>query len=316
MGYLFSWLSLSKSAAEHGLDFCEILIILAGLVLTLGAIGEYAKEHHKLPLSLRCPMWVFILMVVGGLIGEFVGDAGVFLFSGTLQTISDEEVAKLTKKANEADERSKKLEQSNRQLAIVQSGLDMRLEAERQKTARFQKEANDARLALENRVRTQGPRYSLLRIAAPKLAREMSKFAGQRAALIICGIYRKERETLETWGELANILGPETIKGVRGANWKMVRGDPIWDKCFLSMQGIAVMVSPESPKSTRDAAEALSKGLRNALPPYNNNPVVVKPWLMRQMIEQGVNVDKDDPARLATEDPNLIVVFIGEHPPQ
>ncbi len=212
-------------------------------------------------------------------------------------------------RAGKALDQAKLFEASNKQL-----GID--LELEKQKTARFQKEADEARLTLENRVRTQGPRYFLLRGAAPKLARELNRFHGRRAALLICGMYKAERETLETWGSLANILGPDAANGVNGADWKMVRGNPIWDKCALSMQGIAVMVSSESPKATRDAAEALSLWIASVLPPYNKNPAVLDPAWIRQIMARGVGLDKDDPQRLAIENPDTIVVFIGEHPPQ
>jgi|SRR5665213_3547874 len=102
MGYLFSWISLSKSVAESGLDDSEILIIVAGLLLTLGAIGEYLEDHKKFPGWFEWPKLVFILMVVVGLVGEFFGDAGVFVFSGALQSISDTEVANLNKEAGAA----------------------------------------------------------------------------------------------------------------------------------------------------------------------------------------------------------------------
>ena len=302
------WSSLSKSAIENALDWSEIIILVSGMLLAFGAIGEYLEEHTRLPRWMRWPKIFFILIVVISLVGEFLGDAGVYVFSGRLQSISDAELVDVRRKANDAGERAGKIESANKQLAID-------LEHEKQNTARFQKEADVARLALETRVRTQGPRYFLLRSAASKLARELSRFAGQRAALLVCGMYRTDRETLETWGALASILGPDTVEGVKGADWKMTRGNPLWDECHLSMQGIAVTVSSESPKTTRDAAEALSRALRRALPRYNNNPAIVDPTWERHRISI-VHVDKDDPARLVIEDPSLIVVFIGEHPPQ
>jgi hypothetical protein len=48
------------------------------------------------------PEIVFIAMVVIGLVGEFFSDAGVFLFSRHLQTISDRESAALNKEAGDA----------------------------------------------------------------------------------------------------------------------------------------------------------------------------------------------------------------------
>src|ERR1035438_2597834 len=96
MGYTFSWsfwlliswlLFPTKAKAERGLTGFEITLIVCGLILALGAIGEYLEEHNKLPRLLRWPKLVFIIMVVVGLIGEFFGDAGVYVFSSKLQEI-------------------------------------------------------------------------------------------------------------------------------------------------------------------------------------------------------------------------------------
>ena len=93
MGY---FISLSKSATETRLKAAELTILFSGLALVLGAIGEYLEDQDKLP---KWTKPIFILMVVGSLIGEFVGDAGVYLFSEQLQTINDREIVGLKKLA-------------------------------------------------------------------------------------------------------------------------------------------------------------------------------------------------------------------------
>jgi len=103
MGYFFSLASLSKSSTETALDGSEIFIIISGFVLAFGAIGEYLDEHGKLPRWMAWRKLVFIILVVVSLIGEFVGDAGVFVFSRHLQTISDDELAKVIKDARDAN---------------------------------------------------------------------------------------------------------------------------------------------------------------------------------------------------------------------
>ena len=102
MGYSFSWFSLSKSATETALNVSEILILVSGLLLAFGAIGEYLEEHNRLPRWIEWPKIVFIAFVVASLIGEFLGDGGVFVFSSHLQTISDGEFAVLNKEAGDA----------------------------------------------------------------------------------------------------------------------------------------------------------------------------------------------------------------------
>jgi len=97
MGYFLSLFPLSKSATETLLDVSETILIGGGLILTLGAVGEYLEEHGRLPRWLAWPRLVFIIMVVAGLLGEFLSDGGVFVFSRHLQTIADSEIAELTK---------------------------------------------------------------------------------------------------------------------------------------------------------------------------------------------------------------------------
>lgn len=102
MGYLLSFISLSKSSTETGLNVSEVLLLVCGFVLAFGAVGEYLEAHEKLPNWLkwsRRPKLVFVWLVALSLVGEFVGDAGIFIFSGHLQTISDGEFAVLNKSA-------------------------------------------------------------------------------------------------------------------------------------------------------------------------------------------------------------------------
>jgi hypothetical protein len=103
MGY---FLSLSKSSTETGLTVSEIVLIVSGAILTIGAVGEYLEEHNNLPGWMKWRKLVFILMVVTGLIGEFVSDAGVFVLSLHLQTLSDREFAGVNKNSSEARERA------------------------------------------------------------------------------------------------------------------------------------------------------------------------------------------------------------------
>jgi hypothetical protein len=95
MGTFFS---LSKSATSAGLNISEIALLLFGLLLTLGLIGEYSgavrwKEYVK----------VFEMFVIIGVAGELLADGGIFLCSSHLQTISDLEVASLNVRATQAE---------------------------------------------------------------------------------------------------------------------------------------------------------------------------------------------------------------------
>ncbi len=101
------FLSLSKSATSIALDVSEIVLLLFGVMLVIGLVGEYAKSE-KWKKRAR----IFELLVIVGVAGELFADGGVFLFSAHLQTISDVEVARLHKEAGDAELRAAQLEQS------------------------------------------------------------------------------------------------------------------------------------------------------------------------------------------------------------
>jgi hypothetical protein len=98
MGYFF--ISLAKSPTITALDVSEWGLLVFGLILTIGALGEY----KRLPgLALRFfSHTTFELMVAVGIAGEFLADGGVFLFSRHLQAISDGEFAGLNREAADA----------------------------------------------------------------------------------------------------------------------------------------------------------------------------------------------------------------------
>jgi hypothetical protein len=90
-------LSLSRSATSAALDISEIALLVFGIVLVLGLVGEVAKSE-------RWRKWlrIFELMVIIGVAGELVADGGIFLFSRHLQTITETEYADLNKQATDA----------------------------------------------------------------------------------------------------------------------------------------------------------------------------------------------------------------------
>src|SRR5258708_39988984 len=88
---------ISKSATSTALDISEILLLLFGVLLVIGLIGEYAesdrwKRHVK----------IFKMCVILGVAGELLADGGIFIFSRHLQTIAEIEIAQLTKEAADA----------------------------------------------------------------------------------------------------------------------------------------------------------------------------------------------------------------------
>jgi hypothetical protein len=129
MGYFL----LSKSATTTALDISEVLLLLFGLILTIGALGEY----KKFPRLLKASHAMFELLVVIGIAGELVADGGVFVFSRHLQTISDGEFAALNKEAGDA--RKKAGEAIERAAAIEQDNLKLRAQIEPRRLTGTQK---------------------------------------------------------------------------------------------------------------------------------------------------------------------------------
>ena len=88
---------LSKSATISALNWSELALLIFGIILVAGLVGEYKTLQ---PHSRR--MKLFEMLVIIGVLGELLGDGGVFLFSNQLQIISDKEIADVVKSAGDA----------------------------------------------------------------------------------------------------------------------------------------------------------------------------------------------------------------------
>ncbi len=79
-------LSLSRSATSSALDASEIALLIFGIVLVVGLIGEVAKSERW-----KKRLRIFELMVIIGVAGELVADGGIFVFSSHLEAITEAE---------------------------------------------------------------------------------------------------------------------------------------------------------------------------------------------------------------------------------
>jgi len=100
-----TFLPLSKSATSSALHISELAVLLFGLLLVVGLIGELSKSE-KWKVRLR----MFELMVIIGVAGELMGDGGIFVFSERLQAISEAEVARLNVEAGALRQRAAEAE--------------------------------------------------------------------------------------------------------------------------------------------------------------------------------------------------------------
>jgi len=140
-------------------------------------------------------------------------------------------------------------------------GLKLEVEEQRQKTARFQQEADQARLALDKQVRAQGPRWRLLGEAAPSLQERLRSFSGQQAELVMCG--PRNRIDPELNGVFQALMRILNEASPNSAGWK-VRVH--WDERCFSGPSIDVSVDLRAGAKTRDAADVLGKELAKIIP--------------------------------------------------
>src|SRR5690348_16580286 len=96
--------SLSKSATEAWHTTSEVALLGFGILLVIGLIGEI-KSLPSLP-RYKSFEW----LVVIGVFGELLGDGGIFVFSGHLQTLDGLEIARLNTRAAEIGLRAADLE--------------------------------------------------------------------------------------------------------------------------------------------------------------------------------------------------------------
>jgi hypothetical protein len=305
-----STLESRAGSLESWLYFWVALVVI-GVVLETGFVWweykEERKEFHRG--TIRSPQrpsfWKLAFELIGAVLvaAGVAGELAIDVKAGSLQTElrnkNGELIQLLEGTAGRALKEAAAAIASNEQL-----GID--LETEKQKTARFQKEADMARLEIS----AQGPRWALLRKAAPELSKRLSRFAGQRVDFFLCGSLRTiDLETMSTWGAIR-----DSILGDAGAKWKIEHGGYVLLPNCTGSADIGVLVSSTANRVTRDAADALSTGLAIALLSDPNKKATPEdPNFAAPLISQGLWT-KDEYWVVIANDPELIGVFIGAHP--
>jgi hypothetical protein len=104
---IFSFNSLSESEAKWWLFASELILLISAFLLTLGLIGEWPDSEDW---KKRFLYQAAKSAVVIGVLGELLGDAGIFETSRRLQALQDRATVKLLVAANEAKERTAKAE--------------------------------------------------------------------------------------------------------------------------------------------------------------------------------------------------------------
>lgn len=217
---------------------------------------------------------------------------------------TDGRIAALNRDAGDANERSKHLEASNMQL-----GID--LEAEKQKTARFQREAEEARLALAKQIRLQSPRWQLLEEGKSTFEVVLRPFAGQAISVLKCGAQSETVEAYRLEQDLLDFIGKSPGDGSVGAGWNT--GYDVWSRCGTgggtSYGGNRIVVNDAANDEVKRAATSLYDVL-NALGIFTVEfHFASDPYGNMERFEGA-----DSPEMRALRDPKSIFLLVGSNP--
>ena len=277
MGY---FLSLSKPATTTGLKDSEWALLIFGVILVLGVVGELKAPW--------CSVWVkrFEWIVLIGIAGELIADGGVFLFGFQLQNISDQEVTQAETSARQAYDSARDAHlastaaQGMAETAIKEAGdiskraeqLALLLKREQETTAQFQIQAALAQQALQKEldqvnidVKQRQPRPVLLLAAHVRTDPRLQPFEGQRAYIFDCEgpqpTVTRDEEIVST----VMALGIELLL----AKWRARIADKqcpedLGQARFRS-SNITVFTDPAASDRTRSAAKVLILVMHDAL---------------------------------------------------
>jgi hypothetical protein len=119
--------SLSKPFTMAWLSVSEWYLLLFGVVLVVGLVGEFLADHKGKKYSrLKKRKRLFEILVISGVAGELLADGGIFLFGGHLQSFAEIEVASLNKDAASARLETTQLKLQITRLTNNVEHLDMR----------------------------------------------------------------------------------------------------------------------------------------------------------------------------------------------
>jgi hypothetical protein len=320
---LLASLEASRSTLHWWLEFWTILVVAGVALEIVFVVWEYVEEEHDFRRGIVHPperpsRLLFFLGLLGaalvaiGVAGELYAESKIETAETGIRKANDELFSLLSKQAADAAASAKTAHEEADAVKNEADAIDIRLEAASRKLG-----------DVEQETLAQGPRWRSLNKAAPELAKQLSRFAGQRAELFVCGRSgSQDGEMLETWGRIANILDSDVVSGIAGAKWKLVPTNLVFFERGCSPgggqplgQGIVFFVSKRASKTTMDAAKALSEGIIKALPPSPTNALSVIDPDFSQKFTQPIE-GKDTPWAMAANDPGLITVLIGAHPQQ
>jgi hypothetical protein len=304
-------LERSQSSLHGWLEFWTTLVIVGVALEIIFVVWEYREDLHDFrrgivhppekPITLRFVLGLFAsVLIVVGVGGELYAGAKLERVETRIRGANDELYLLLSREAGDA-----------KTSAEIAHGEVDAIRKEADAIENRLREASTQLGALEEDLIAQGPRWRLLEKAAPELIKQLTPFAGQNVDLFVCGTRESasgDREMMSTWGRIADILGD------KGAKWSELHGGlSFWDTRPFACEGMLVSVSSRAPKTTMDAAKALSDGLARTLPPSIDKMLgIADPDWTISVIQRGLEAE-NAPWALIAKHPDLITVFIQTH---
>jgi len=186
---------MSKELAATALDCSEWALLISGLILVIGIFGEY----EKLPGRFLGRKALYEILVMIGVAGELLGDAGVFILSRDLQSANDREIALLYGQSAVLNDR------------VTSANLEAKRFESQIEEAKAQARASDARVAAavaqvaiaDARSREAGAKAESFRLNIAKANESAAKAQAQVASATA----EAEKANLE----LAKLKRPRTL---------------------------------------------------------------------------------------------------------
>jgi hypothetical protein len=298
---LLGWDSIESVRAIHSSLEGWALVFFALLVMfdVLAHLTDEESNRARAKRFDRVGLWCFGIAIVAEIIAWPYGQRNDKL-----------SILENKAQADQIRELDRSLTDAKLDLATKQSGLDIKVEQERQKTAGFEKQATLARLELAKELRRvddndrrRSPRWMLLRDAKPGDDPRLKPFIGQLIYIFDCEgradrLAPRDEETVTTSLTLGNEL-------YAVAHWQ-VRVDQRICSAQPPESGLDIIVSPRANSGTNAAAEALASVIRDALLISPNDELAMRPV---RRIELSTPTLPRDPT-----DPNTIILKVSAHP--
>jgi len=257
MGTLVS--SLTKAQVSTLFSISEWILLVSTIILVTGIIGEaktpWWRRRHDL----------YVFLVALGCVGEFFGEAGMFVFSRGLQTLEEAEISRANTLAGNAANNATRAENAADKAEIISSKAGTSAEAALRKADSARKD-----------VREASERLARLRTDAQAVEAEANKTKSDLVNLAVCNAPR----VITPW----EIGHGNRISG----GWSMGSKDGRLGKTYvdslISMAGQVVFIEYIADAEARRAAFNIVRTLKDAKWNVQMPPKVVD-W-----VEDGVSV--------------------------